>query len=121
MIAESGSSEPAVAKGGGGQGQTRDAQEILQTLGIEARDLSVPERMQGYRGVVITALSPTGLAAGKPLQCDLVMAINNSRISGANEFFLNLAASAAVQDTTLLVVRNGKILRVTVPAIPRRP
>ncbi len=123
VIAESGASGPATAQSGpaaGGQGQTRDAQEILQALGIEARDLSVPERMQGFRGVVVTALTPNGLAAGKLQPGDLIMSINNSRISGANEFFLNLATSAAVQDTTLLVVRNGKILRVTVPAIPRR-
>ena len=122
VIAESGASEPVAAlkPDAKGQGQTRDAQEILQALGIEARDLSVPERMQGYRGVVITALNSNGLAAGKLQSGDLVMAINNSRINGANEFFLNLAASAAVQDTTLLVVRSDKILRVTVPAIPRR-
>jgi hypothetical protein len=37
-----------------------------------------------------------------------------------NEFFLHLAASAAVQDTTLQLIRAGKLLRVTLPALPRR-
>ena len=36
------------------QGRTRDPEEILQALGIEVRDLSVPERMRGFRGVVVT-------------------------------------------------------------------
>ncbi len=122
VITESGVSEPTSqqAPGANAQGRTRDTQEILQSLGIEVRDLSVPERMQGFRGVVVTGLAANGLAANQLKPGDLIMAVNNSRISGANEFFLNLAASAAVQDTTLHVVRAGKVVRVTVPAIPRK-
>jgi len=122
VISESGiAGTPAVqAPRGPNQGRTRDVQEILQAIGIEVRDLSVPERMQGFRGVVVTGLVANGLAASQLKPGDLIMAVNNSRISGANEFFLNLAASAAVQDTTLYVVRAEKVLRVTIPAIPRK-
>lgn len=101
------------------QGRTRDPEEVLQTLGIEVRDLSVPERMRGFRGVVVTRISSAGLANGIVQPGDLIIAVNNARVSGASEFFLNLSASVAVQDTALLLIRNGKSQRVTLPALPR--
>lgn len=103
-----------------GQGRTHNPEEVLQALGVEARDLTVQERLHGYRGAVVTRVAPNGLAAGQLRQGDLVESMNTARISGANEFFLNLAASAAVQDTTLVVVRGGQRMRLTLPAIPRR-
>lgn len=100
--------------------RSRDMQEVLQSLGIEVRDLSVPERMQGFRGVVVTGLLEKGLAAKLLQTGDLIMAVNHTRISGANEFFLNLAASAAEQETLLYVVRSGKVVRITLPPISRK-
>jgi S1-C subfamily serine protease len=84
------------------------------------RDLSVPERMRGLRGVVVTGISANGLAAGKLLAGDLIIAVQNSPISGASEFFLHLAASAAVQETAIQLLRDGQSMRVTLPAMPRR-
>jgi S1-C subfamily serine protease len=104
----------------GDQGVVRDPDEILKALGIEVRDLSVPERMRGLRGVVVTTISNNGLAAGKLQAGDLIIAVQNARISGASEFFLHLAASAAVQETAIHLMRDGHPLRVTIPAIPRR-
>jgi serine protease Do len=101
------------------QGRTRDPEEVLQALGIEVRDLSVPERMRGFRGVVVTQVAPNGLAAGQLRIGDLIIGVNHSRISGASEFFLHLTASAAVQDTALHLIREGKSLRITLPALPR--
>lgn len=120
-IAESGATNPAApsAKNSAGQGNTRDPEEVLQTLGIEVRDLSVPERMQGFRGVVVTRLAANGLAAKLIHAGDLIVAVNTTRIGGVNEFFLHLAASASVQDTHMHLIREGQALRVTVPALPR--
>jgi len=123
VITESGASPQPAAKTPdmqGGQGRTRDPDEILQALGIEVRDLSVPERMRGFRGVVVTGLAENALAADKVRRGDLIVAVNSARISGAAEFFLHLSASAAVQDTTLLVFRDGKSVRVTLPSVPRK-
>jgi serine protease Do len=116
VIAESGSTAAPVQSP---QGRIRDPEEILQALGIEVRDLSVPERMRGFRGVVVTTIAEQALAAGKLQAGDLIVAVNNSRIHSANEFFLHLAASAAVQDTTLQIMRAGRSARVTLPAVPR--
>ena len=102
------------------QGRTRDPEEILQTLGIVVRDLSVPERMRGFRGVVVTGLAEKALAGDLLKPGDLIIAVNNVRIGSAMEFFQNLAASAAVQDTTLSLMREGKIQRVNLPALPRQ-
>ncbi len=104
---------------GAGQGRTRDTEEVLKALGIEVRDLSVPERMRGFRGVVVIRVGSGGLATGLVQPGDLILAVNNSRVSGASEFFLHLAASVAVQDTTLHLIREGKSARVTLPALPR--
>lgn len=119
-ITESGAATSTAKLPEAAQGRTRDPDEVLQTLGIEVRDLSVPERMQGFRGVVVTGLSATGLAVGQIQPGDLIIAVNTSRIGSASEFFLHLAASAAVQDTSLQVIRDGKALRITLPALPRR-
>lgn len=84
------------------------------------RDLSVPERMRGLRGVVVTGVSTTGMAAGKLQAGDLIIAVQNSPISGASEFFLHLAASAALQETAIQLLRDGQSMSVTLPALPRR-
>ena len=98
---------------------TRDPEEVLQALGIEVRDLSVPERLRGFRGVVVMGLAAKGLAASTVQTGDLIFAVNSVRIGGTTEFFLRLAASAAVQDTALQLIREGKSLQVTLPALPR--
>jgi serine protease Do len=120
VIAESGASaSPQVPQGPGGQGRTRDPEVILQALGIQVRDLSVPERMRGFSGVVVTGVTENGLAADLVKPGDLIMAVNNSRVGSAMEFFRNLAASAAVQDTTLHIIRDGRAQLVNLPALPR--
>ncbi len=104
----------------GGQGRTHDPEDVLQALGIQVRDLAVPERLRGFRGVVVTGLTENSLAVNLLQAGDLIVAVNNTRISGASEFFLNLAASAAVQSTTLHLIRDGQVVMVNVPAVPRQ-
>ena len=102
------------------QGRTYDPEQVLEALGIQVRDLSVQERMHGFRGVAVTGVAENALATEQIKAGDLVVAVNNSRISGANEFFHHLAASAAVQDTSLHLIREGQVLRINLPAVPRQ-
>lgn len=121
-IAESGSAAPsaAVAPGVGlEQGRTRDPGEILQALGIEVRDLSMPEKLRGFRGVVVTRIAENALAEEKLKPGDLLIAVNHAQIGNSNEFFLHLAASAAVSTTSIHLIREGRPLRVNLPALPR--
>ena len=119
-IAESGAAASGQPPAAANQGRIRDPEEILKALGIQARDLSVPERLRGYRGVVVTAVAGKNPVAAQVKVGDLIVGVNNSRISGANEFFLHLAASAAVQDTSLQVVREGEVIHLNLPAVPRQ-
>ncbi|MEI8038746.1 MAG: trypsin-like peptidase domain-containing protein [Verrucomicrobiota bacterium] len=121
-IAESGAAEsPAkVPPGTTPPGRARDPEEVLQLLGIDVRDLAVTERLQGFRGVVVTGVAAAGHAADLIQAGDLILAVNNAPIGSANEFFLHLAASAAVQDTRLQLIRDGQALLVTLPALPHQ-
>ena len=96
--------------------KTKDNLVILRNIGVEVRDLTAPVRALGYTGVLVTGLLPEGKAAGILQPGDLIISLNNSRISNANEFYLHLAASAAVQATSLSVLRAGSPLRLSLPA-----
>ena len=120
-IAESDATAPTSSSPGNAATQdgTRDPDEVLQAFGIEVRDLSVLERMRGFRGVVVTGLADKGLANGLIQTGDLILAVNNVRVGGTTDFLLRLATSAAVQDTTLLLIRDSNSVQVTLPALPR--
>lgn len=96
--------------------KSKDNLEILRTVGVEVGDLPTNEKMRGFRGVVVTNILAGGQAAGILLPGDLILALNNFKISSATEFYLHLAPSAAVQATSLHIVREGKPLRVSLPA-----
>lgn len=117
-IAESDSSASKPA-GEQPQGRTRDAEQVLQALGIAVRDLSMPEIIGGFRGAVVTQVAKASLSDGLVKPGDLIVAVNQSQINNTNEFYIHLAASAAVQTTTLQVIRNGRAIRVNLPGLPR--
>jgi len=100
------------------QKQVRDPDAVLQAVGIEVRDLVVQERLRGFRGVVVTRLLSGAIAQGKVQPGDLIVAVNQARVSSANEFFIYLAASAVDQTTVLTVLRGGQYLRVELPPVP---
>lgn len=97
-------------------GEPRDNMEILRGVGVEVRDLTTNEHLQGFRGVVVTNILPNAQAAEILQPGDLIIALNNYQISSANEFYLHLAPSAAVQATSLHVIRDGKAIRLSLPA-----
>jgi len=120
-IAESPATPTEALKPGDGKtpGRNLDPNQVLQKIGITARDLSMQEILRGFRGAVVTQVAAKSLAEGVVAPGDLVIAVNQSQISDANEFFLHLAASAAVQATTLQILRDGKPIRVKLPALPK--
>ncbi len=102
------------------QGKLRDSQEVLRTLGVEVVDLSARDRARGFNGVVVRAVSPQGLAADRLQPGDLIVAVNQNRVTSASEFYLYLASSAAVQATSVHFLRDGVVSRADLPALPRR-
>jgi hypothetical protein len=119
VIGESGAAPTPPPGRENGLGRGGDPEEILQALGLEVRDLSVHERMRGFHGVVVTKVSENGAAAGRLQAGDLILAVNQSHMHTAVEFFLQLTASLAVQDTVLHIIRGGRSARITLSAIPR--
>ncbi len=91
--------------------------EILRKMGVEVRELSTNEKLRGFRGVVVTKLLSDGNAAGILKPGDLIVALNNSQITGSNEFYLHLAASAAVQATSLHILREDAPQRLVLPVV----
>lgn len=118
-IAEAGVETPATADPNT-QGHMKDSEEVLKLLGIQVRSLTPLERARGYQGVFVTGITEDGLAKSQVLPGDVIVTVNNSRVTDANEFSLILAASAAVQDTIFNVIREGRLIRVVLPPLPRQ-
>lgn len=102
------------------QGKTRDMQETLRAIGLQVAELSTQERIRGFSGVLAVAVSPGGLAANRVLPGDLILGVNETRVSNATEFYQYLSASAAVQSTSLYLLRQGTELKVNLPVLPRK-
>ena len=90
---------------------------ILETVGIRVRNLSGIEKRRGFGGVVVTDVSPTGLATNIIESGDLIIALNHAQITNSNEFYLRLAASVPVQKTNIHLIRAGQPLRVSIPTL----
>jgi S1-C subfamily serine protease len=92
-------------------------EQILSAIGVNVRDLSMEERLRGYRGVVVTTVSPDGSASEVMQPGDLIVGVNQQPIPGQREFYDMLATSAASQATVLWIRRAGQNFRVNVPAV----
>ena len=118
-IAEAGIDNPTTAVPNS-QGRRIPPDEALKLLGIQVRNLMAAERARGYQGVLVTGITNDSLVKKQIFPGDVILTVNNSPINDANEFSLYLAASAAVQDTVLNVIRQGSLVRVILPALPRQ-
>lgn len=98
-------------------GGTRTAEELIAAAGIVVRDLTALERQRGFRGVVVMEVTAAGLAVGELELQDLILGVNRSPTETAANFYLHLAASLAVQPTTLHLMRNGRRLQVELPPL----
>jgi serine protease Do len=54
---------------------------VKELLGLEVRDLTVEEVLQGARGVWVTAVDPQGMAAGMLAPGDLLVGVNQRMIN----------------------------------------
>lgn len=104
-----------------GQGRTRDQEDVLRAMGVSVRELSVRERSLGYRGVLVEEVFLDGQAMGRLAPGDVIETVNQVTIQQPADFYRHLAASAAAQATTLQLVRSGRRIRVTLPALSREP
>jgi len=99
--------------------RVRAPEEVLNAIGIEVRDLSLRERLRGFRGVVVTRVLPRSLGEGKVQPGDLLVAVNRDPLDSAGDFYRHISAAAAVQATTLHMIRGSEANQVELPALPR--
>ena len=97
----------------------REPEEVLNAIGIEVRDLSLRERLRGFRGVVVTRVLRRSLGEGKVQPGDLLVAVNREPLASAGDFYRHVSAAAAVQATTLHMIRGSEASEVQLPALPR--
>ncbi len=100
-------------------GRTGNQEEVLKAVGVTVRDLSRPELIAGYQGVVVTKVAPEGLASGKLVVGDLIESVNQINVMNSVDFYRHLAASAAAQATSIQLIRQRKRGRVTLAPSPR--
>ncbi|MGJ8695389.1 MAG: trypsin-like peptidase domain-containing protein [Verrucomicrobiaceae bacterium] len=102
-------------------GRLASDQAIIQAVGLEV--LNTPALPQGsLGGVLVTKVIPDTFGARAGIRTnDLLLEINGSRIRNQEDFYLKLVATAAVQQTSLLVIRGRSKIQITLPQVPRTP
>lgn len=119
-IAESGTASPAKSNSQQSAPRSQNSEWILATVGIQARDLSAQEQSLGLIGVVVTELSEAGIAAEFLAAGDLLVSINGVPITDRENFFSQLASSAAAQNTSIELIRQRQKLRFNLPLISKQ-
>ncbi len=90
----------------------------LELIGIRIRDLTPPEAIRGYQGIVITDVLPNSAAQNLVRPGDLIVGVNNTRVSQASELISQLPPSSLQQGAILHIQRDGTALRLQVPPSP---
>jgi serine protease Do len=101
---------------------TRSAtdESIIQNIGLTVQDLTLLQRTRGGRGVLVTAVFPGSQADQRNLRPgDLIRQINKVSVDTPIDFYTRLVASAAVQETTIVVQRGLGSYRVPFAKVAR--
>lgn len=94
--------------------------EISQAIGLKVRDFEMIDRIRGAQGVWISEVRPGSLAEQNQLmKYDVIHSINGVVVSSSGQFYADLLASAAVQNTTLIGQRGTRRFKVSFPPVPR--
>lgn len=96
--------------------------EVLNSIGLAARDLTLQEAAQGVRGVLVTQVAnrskafELGIRAG-----DLIVGINQTSVQNLHDFYGRLVSSVSVQQTDLHLMREDAYIRVSLPRLQTTP
>lgn len=100
--------------------QRLDAKTIIAALGIIVRDPISTEVAQGIQGVMVARILPESKLKGELLTGDRIIKINGKPLLNKDDFLACLAASAAVQDTELSIMRGDYSFRITLSRVSLR-
>ena len=82
--------------------QRIEPEAILKTIGLIVRDPNTNELRNGTKGVIVQRILPNSNVAGKIITGDNIRSLNGRIIKDNQDFNTRLAASAAVQDLSLI-------------------
>ncbi len=94
-----------------------DPRLILSTIGLYVRNLTSTERALGRQGIVISKIDPKSKLSRTLRVGDSIIAINGKPVRESADFLARLAASAAVQNTTLTIWRGGDTFRISISRV----
>ncbi|MDA7881160.1 trypsin-like peptidase domain-containing protein [Akkermansiaceae bacterium] len=93
---------------------------IIKSVGLTVRNPPVTPLSRGLGGVYVADVGDDSLAKKAGIASrDYLLEINGSRIKSAEDFYLRLVATAAVQKTRLRIIRGNQSVEVSLPRIPR--
>jgi serine protease Do len=94
---------------------SQESRKNLEMMGIRVRDLSAQEAIRGYEGIVITEVLPDSSAESFVRPMDLIIGVNNTRVSQSRELFTLLSSPSAGKRTVLHIRRGGGTFQVELP------
>ncbi len=98
-----------------------DDRVVLQRVGLRVRGLSVLERMRGGEGVLVAEVAEQSAGAREGIEPgDFILEVNGRRVTEPNDLLARLAASAAVQETRLVVKRGTELAEFVLPQVMDR-
>jgi serine protease Do len=95
----------------------KNYEEIVLRLGMRVRSFSGIERMRGFQGALVSAISPSGIAAELFEIHDIIVAVNKREINSAEDFYRRIAESVTFGATQVTLLRDGEARTVTIPAL----
>jgi serine protease Do len=96
---------------------SEESRNHLELMGIHVRDLTAQEAIRGYQGIVITQVLADSPSARFVQPGDLIIGVNNVRVSQARELLDQLPAPASGRKVVLLLRRGGDTLRIELPEL----
>lgn len=101
-----------------GTGRLASDEAIVNAIGLKVERA----RFASYGGVVVTQVLKGSYADQQGIRPrDFILEINGARIQNEEDFFLKLVATAAVQQTSLRVIRGNSSVVCVLPQVPRTP
>ena len=94
---------------------------VLERVGLSVRGLTVMEKMRGAEGVLVSEVLEESASDKQGVEVgDLILEVNGRRVTTANDMLARLAASAAVQETQLVLKRGSDVIEVVIPQVMER-
>jgi serine protease Do len=92
-----------------------DAVQLIRKIGVSVRSFTDMERSRGFSGAVVTEVQPEGPAAAYLKENDVIIAVNQTKIESAEQFYQHFLSSISQQSTQLTLIRERSARIVTMP------